>query len=129
MSLPRRERRNRDWILFLAIVLLGLVCMLLTGTLAIGLAPQWTVQANMDSKLDPNAQYISLKSTAVVIEPVLPAILTPPSWQDIFLTPQNTSTPTQKGANNPSATPKPSSKPPVVQTSTPATSPQVTATA
>jgi hypothetical protein len=118
------ERRNRDWLLFLVIVLLGLVCMSLTGTLAIGLAPRWNVQASMDSKLDPNAQYIEFKSTLLVIEPVMPGILTPPAWAETFLTPQIIPT---KRQGTPISTPK-SSNTPSVTTSTPAASPQVTVT-
>lgn len=92
MNDPGRQYRNRDWMLFLVILLVGLVAMLGTGTLASSLAPQWNVHASIDSKLDPNRQYATLQSTIVVIEPVSADILTPPAWQDIFLTPQNTFT-------------------------------------
>jgi len=76
MSQANRQRRNRDWILFLLLLLLGLAAMLCTGTLATSFAPQWNVHASMDSNLDPNAQYQTLNST-VVIEPVSADILTP----------------------------------------------------
>lgn len=117
------KRRNRDWPLILSIFLAGLLLMFLTGTLAIGLSPQWTVKASMDSKLDPNAQYVTLKGTQMIVEPVLPAILTPPTWQAIYLTPPATGT---KNANGLTATSNPLTTS-SVKTSTPATL-QVTGT-
>jgi len=126
MSQSNRQRRNRDWVLFLVILLLGLAAMLCTGTLATGLAPQWNAHASMDSKLNPDGQYATLQSTTIVIEPVSADILTPPAWQDIFLTPQGTST--QRSNGGPAATSKPQNTPVVKETATQAASPQVTVT-
>ena len=50
--------------------MVGLGFMLLTGTLAIALPPQWTVKANMDSMLDPNkGQIVGLdpQDTPVIV--------------------------------------------------------------
>ena len=124
MNLLSSKQRNRDWAWILTIFLLGLGLIFLSGTLAIVMPPQWTVKASMDSKLDPNAQYAALKST-LVIEPVLPAILTPAVWQVVYLTQQNTAT---QGPNPPTATSKSPKKTLPAKTSTPIGSPQVTRT-
>ncbi len=121
MSFSTRQQRNRDWTLLLAIFLLGLLLMLLSGTLAIGLVPQWTVKANMDSLLNPNAQYVSLKGTQMVVEPISPDILTPATWQVTAETLSQTPTKGSGSQDNPTATRKsPTETKPANPTSTPA---------
>ena len=123
------RHRNRDLTLILTVFLLGLGFMLLTGTLAIGLSPQWAVKASMDSMLDPNAEYIASKGTRV-IEPILPAILTPPTWQAGYLTPLAAAAIANGSGANATATSKPqiTSTLAALQTLTPVASPQMTGT-
>lgn len=58
--------------------------MLIAGQIAIHLVPIWSVEAGMQSNLDPNKLPMQ---QAGFIQPVLPAILTPFGWLDTFLTP------------------------------------------
>jgi hypothetical protein len=54
------------------------------GQIAIHLVPIWSVEAGMQSNLDPNKLPMQ---QAGPIQPVLPGILTPFGWLDTFLTP------------------------------------------
>ncbi len=85
MKSTRRERR--DLILIILILPIGILCMLEVGQIAIRMLPSWNINADMGSKVDPNKQYASLQEVGAV-EPLLPAIQTPPAWRDTFLTPQ-----------------------------------------
>lgn len=79
------EREKRDMFLLAAIVLLGILLMFIAGQFAIRLLPRWSVPSDMGSKIDPNS------AGAVVAQagfaPLRPEILTPPAWQNSFLTP------------------------------------------
>ena len=81
-----RRKSRRDLLLVLLILPLGVLCMFMTGQVAIRLAPDWVLNANMRSLLDPNAQY-SAGGNQLFIEPLDPGILTLPAWGDLFLTP------------------------------------------
>ncbi len=91
------------------LLLIGLLCVIGAGSLAIRFAPRWSLQADMRSRLDPNSAYFTALPDNFFL-PVNPAILTPPIWINVFLTPgqsiptrvpqatatpQNTSPPTQ----------------------------------
>jgi hypothetical protein len=82
MITPTRERR--DWTLLVFIIPIGIIFMLIAGQVAIRLVPEWSVNAGMQSNLDPNNLPNQSNSP---VQPVLPAILTPLSWLDTFLTP------------------------------------------
>lgn len=82
---PGRKSR-RDLLLLLLILPLGVMCMLATGQVAIRLAPSWVLNADMRSFLDPDSEFAS-GGNQLFLEPLDPAILTPPAWGDLFLTP------------------------------------------
>ena len=84
MKVPEQERR--DWFLIPLILGLGFLCVILAGQWALRFSPRWTLQADMDSKLDPNSDFLTRRPSGF-IEPVDPAILTQPVWINLFLTP------------------------------------------
>jgi hypothetical protein len=123
MITPNRERR--DWTLLIFIIPIGIILMLVAGQAAIRLVPEWSVNAGMQSNLDPNNLPAQQSGP---VQPILPAILTPLGWLDTFLTP---------GADTgddvvfppfvvlePTGTPVPTTPPPTaVTTQPPATTP------
>ena len=123
MTTSTRERR--DWTLLIFIIPIGIILMLIAGQIAIRLVPIWSIDAGMQSKLDPNNLP---NQQSGVVQPVLPAILTPLGWFDTFLTPGADS-----GNQNivfppfvvfePSATPAVTLPPPTVATTPPPTIP------
>ncbi len=84
MKAPEQERR--DWFLIPLILGLGFLCVIIAGQWALHFAPSWKLNANMDSKLDPNSDFLTRRPEGF-IEPVDPSILTEPVWINIFLTP------------------------------------------
>jgi hypothetical protein len=80
------EHERNDWIIILIILLIGFLCMIVAGQWALRFAPSWKLDANMESNLDPNSDFLTRKP-AGFIEPVDPLILTQPVWIDVFLTP------------------------------------------
>ena len=82
MNLPEREKR--DWSLIAFVVPIGILLIMIVGQIAVRIVPIWSVNAGMNSNLDPDseaAQPISL------IPPLLPQILTPMAWAESYLTP------------------------------------------
>ena len=79
---PPRERR--DWTLLVFIIPIGIILMLIAGQVAVRFVPEWSLNAGMQSNLDPNNLPIQQNG---LVQPVLPAILTPLGWLDTFLTP------------------------------------------
>jgi hypothetical protein len=129
------DRDRRYWILFALLLLLGVISMLCAGQIAVRALPNWSVNADIGSNIDPNQRYLSQKGT-VVFEPILAAILTPPAWKYTFLTPEpgtsNLAT-VIVGIFNPEATPeiKPTevaTQFTVIPTGTPVSSPTAVAT-
>jgi uncharacterized repeat protein (TIGR01451 family) len=70
----------------MAIILIGFLCLIVAGSMAVRFAPSWKLPSNMDSNLDPNSDYLTRRSQGYV-EPLDPAILTPPVWIGFFQTP------------------------------------------
>lgn len=77
------KRERRDWTLLIFIIPIGIILMLIAGQIAISLVPIWSVDAGMQSNLDPDLPM----QQGGFIQPILPAILTPFGWFDTFLTP------------------------------------------
>ena len=77
-------RERRDWTLLIFIIPIGIILMLIAGQIAIRLVPIWSVDAGMQSNLDPNNLPMQ---QAGPVQPVLSSILTPFGWLDTFLTP------------------------------------------
>jgi hypothetical protein len=123
MTTPTRERR--DWTLLIFIIPIGIIFMLIAGQVAIRLIPIWSINAGMQSKLDPNNLP---KQQSGIVQPVLPAILTPLGWLDTFLTPgagsgdQNAAFPPFV-ILEPSATPVVTATPPPTTVTSPPTIP------
>ncbi|HXF86396.1 MAG TPA: DUF11 domain-containing protein [Anaerolineales bacterium] len=80
------ERERRDWLLILIIFFIGFLCIILAGNLALRFAPRWELPADMGSNLDPNRDFLTRRPSGF-LNPLDPAILTPPIWLDVFLTP------------------------------------------
>jgi hypothetical protein len=139
--MKENERDSRDLILMVVILLLGLCFMLAAGQMATKLLPDWSVPADMGSNLDPNARFRS-RSESGGVEPLRPEILTPPAWNDSYLTPMPDDGVAETAATlvvfDPSATPSatpspsPSASPTTTVTTTntpdPTSSPTVTVT-
>ena len=121
-----RQKSRRDLLLVLLILPLGVLCMFMTGQVAIRLAPNWVLVANMRSLLDPNANFAA-RGNQPFIEPLNADILTQPAWGNSFLTP-NVTIPTRVIFT---ATPPPSARtpPPPPVLVTPDNNPEPTATA
>lgn len=120
METTSRRHDLRDWSIISAIILLGFVCLLMAGMLALGFAPNWELNANMNSNIDPDSDYLTNRP-AGFIEPVDPSILTPPGWLEIFQTPgatfvPRTPVPSPTRTNVPFSTP--TSNSPATQPST-----------
>jgi hypothetical protein len=78
------DRERRDWRLLFYIVLLGILLMIIAGQIAIRVMPNWSVNAGMQSRLDPNSASSQPMS---LFQPLLPQILTPMAWAESYLTP------------------------------------------
>lgn len=88
--MSKNEHRRRDWSLLIFIVPLGILLMLIAGQLAIRILPNWSVSAGMQSNLNPEPFFAQ---PVFLFRPLAPQILTPPSWEDNYLTPQDVSFP------------------------------------
>lgn len=113
MNIPDRERR--DWSLIVFVVPIGVLLIMIVGQLAARIMPIWSVNAGMNSNLDPNAENARPIS---LLPPLAPQILTPMSWAESFLTPMGEVSFPPFIIIEPSATPSPTPDKP---TSTPAT--------
>lgn len=118
------EKKRRDWIIVLIILLFGLLCVIVAGGWAIRFAPTWKLNTNMGSNIDPNSNFQSNRPNNF-LEPIDPAILTQPVWLNVFLTP---------GASSQIDTPAPllpTNTPPATNTTAPTAviSPTFTVTA
>lgn len=83
----RTDRRElRDWFIITVIILIGFLCLIVAGSMAVRFAPRWQLASNMDSHLDPNSDYLTNRPHGY-IEPVDQSILTPPIWMEFFQTP------------------------------------------
>jgi hypothetical protein len=91
------ERERRDWLIIPIILLIGFLCVMVAGQWALRFSPSWTLDANMESNLNPNRDFLTNRPTGF-IEPIDPSILTQPVWINVFLTP---------GADIPQGTPVP----------------------
>lgn len=80
------EKERQDWIVVLLILILGLVSVIAAGQLALRFSPGWTLNADMESHIDPNSAYLTERPGGP-IAPLDPALLTPLGWMDLFLTP------------------------------------------
>jgi hypothetical protein len=80
------DRERLDWtIVVIVILVVGFVCVIAAGQLALRFSPTWQLATNMESHLDPNSDYLTSRPSGF-IEPVDASILTQPGWID-FLTP------------------------------------------
>ncbi|HCB02349.1 MAG TPA: hypothetical protein DEP19_08205, partial [Anaerolineae bacterium] len=84
MTVPSRERERRDWTLIVFLIPLGIILIIIVGQLAIRMFPNWVINADMRSNLDPNS---APGQPASLLQPLLPQILTPMAWAENYLTP------------------------------------------
>jgi len=79
------EKKNREWLILLLLLPLGVMIMCLAGDIALAQPGTWRVEAEMNSALDP---YVAMTSESFGrIEAVRAGIMTAPAWMDSFLTP------------------------------------------
>ena len=122
------ERERLDWtIIVILILVLGFVFVIVAGQLALRFSPSWQLDANMESHLDPNSDFLTRRPSGF-IEPVDPSILTQPGWIDAFLTPgvtiiTGTPFPTLRATSTSSPAPTTVSSATATQTATVAASP------
>ncbi|MBE7433276.1 MAG: hypothetical protein HS100_05125 [Anaerolineales bacterium] len=79
-----QKRERRDWTLLIFIIPIGIFLIIIVGQIAIRLIPIWSVNADMNSNLEPDPN--SARPFAL-LEPILPQILTPMAWMEYYLTP------------------------------------------
>lgn len=90
MEKREQDETRRDWLIFLLILLLGFACLLGTAQIAIRQEPTWQVEADVLSKLDPDATWQAEEK--VTLAPLREEAMTP--WDpSIYLTPQGTPSP------------------------------------
>lgn len=80
------EHENQDWTIVVIILVIGFVCVIVAGQLAVRFAPGWQLNTDMESHIDPNGTFVASRPGGF-IEPVDASILTQPGWVDNFLTP------------------------------------------
>jgi uncharacterized repeat protein (TIGR01451 family) len=80
------ERDRHDWMIIPMILVIGFLGVLIAGQWALRFSPRWQLDANMESNLDPNSDFLTGRPNGF-IEPVDPSILTQPVWAGFFLTP------------------------------------------
>ena len=80
------ERERNDWIIIILILLIGFLCVVLAGGWALRSSPSWRLNANMDSGINPNSDFLTSRPSGF-IPPADLSILTEPSWLRVFLTP------------------------------------------
>jgi hypothetical protein len=80
------NRELRDWFIITVIILIGFLCLIIAGSMAVRFSPSWELDASMDSHLDPNSDFLTRRPLGF-IEPVDESILTPPIWMGLFQTP------------------------------------------
>jgi len=84
MKVPEQERR--DWFLIPLILGIGFFCVIIAGQWALRFSPHWKLNANMDSSLDPNSDFLTQRPSGF-FEPVDSSVLNQHPWIDLFLTP------------------------------------------
>jgi len=111
MADERPEKKDRrDLLILLLIVLLAFLCMIFMGGLATQLAPQWMLDTNMNSGIDPDDYYTpEINSIAPINEEILTQrvnenYLTPGAQQPTPISPNATPTPVSLRTRVPSPT-------------------------
>ncbi|MBN8656551.1 MAG: hypothetical protein J0M11_12495 [Anaerolineae bacterium] len=83
MTTQKPERK--DWMLLIFIIPIAALLLLFVGQWAIRLLPFWSVNAGMNSNLEPEDS--SAAHPFALLEPLLPQILIPLPWADTYLDP------------------------------------------
>lgn len=80
------EHERQDWVVILIILVIGFLCVIAAGGMALRFSPGWQLNTNMDSHLEPISAFLT-RGPGEFVEALDPSILTQPSWIDVFLTP------------------------------------------
>jgi hypothetical protein len=80
------NREKRQWVLFILFLPVLIFLMIIAGQVATRLVPNWSINAGMESKLDPNN--LPMQQSRFV-QSISPEIMTPLGWLDTFLTPSS----------------------------------------
>lgn len=124
------QKKKRDWQIIILIFPIAILLMMVCGQMGTRLSPRWSVEADMNSALNP--ENISQKDS-VIVPPISNDILTPMDWLDNFLTPSDNSgvvfppfitfepslTPTATASPTATATASPSPSPTATESATP----------
>jgi|GEM_PF-1730217 len=84
MQATRQELR--DWFIITVIILIGFLLLIFAGSMATRFSPNWQLAATMESKLNPNSDFLTNRPSGF-IPAVDEAILTAPAWINFFQTP------------------------------------------
>ena len=83
----KNKKVLREWLLFSIMLAFGIFLLQFTATVASAVPADWQISASILSDLDPDADFRQKK--IVVVQPVLPEIMTPPAWDlELLLTPE-----------------------------------------
>lgn len=83
MKIQKPERK--DWVLLIFIIPIAALLLLFVGQWAIRLLPFWSVNAGMNSNLEPDS---GAAYPFALLEPLLPQILIPLPWAETYLDPE-----------------------------------------
>ena len=53
------EGERQDWVIVLVILIVGFLSVIAAGQLALRTSPNWMLNTDMDSHLDPNAAFLT----------------------------------------------------------------------
>ncbi len=85
-----RDRKRREWLIFLLLLLLGFACLLCTAEAAVKQLAEWQVPDDMYSELNPDEEF---GTEVMPVEPLRPEVMTLPWDPDTILTPVGTPSP------------------------------------
>lgn len=78
------KRDRMDWTLLIFTIPIGIILILIVGQLAVRLMPFWSVNADMNSNLEPDP---GNPRPFAALQPLMPQLLTPMAWAESYLTP------------------------------------------
>lgn len=124
MTTQKPERK--DWMLLIFIIPIAALLLLFVGQWAIRLLPFWSVNAGMNSNLEPEDS--SAAHPFALLEPLLPQILIPLPWADTYLEPGEDFSFPPFLTFEPTASPSPTADTPAPTEATPTATPVPTET-
>jgi len=84
MNIKTIEQERNDWIIIIIILVIGFICVIAAGQLALRFSPNWRLDTDMESRIELGHPFLTPNG---FVQPVDPSILTQPAWINVFLTP------------------------------------------